>query len=74
MCVILQAVTVGATIYTENANRVPNGDERASFSNYGSCLDIFAPGQWIVSAWHATDTATNTLSGTSMAAPHVAGK
>lgn len=58
------AVTVGATT---------NMDERASYSNFGSCLDIFAPGSSITSAWHTSNTATNTISGTSMASPHVAG-
>ncbi|WP_105317290.1 S8 family peptidase [Thermus tenuipuniceus] len=59
-----EAITVGATTST---------DARASFSNYGSCLDLFAPGQNITSTWHTSDTATNTISGTSMATPHVAG-
>ncbi len=59
-----EAVTVGATT---------SSDARASFSNYGSCLDIFAPGQSILSAWYTSDTATSTLNGTSMATPHVAG-
>lgn len=58
------AITVGSTT---------NTDARSSFSNYGSCLDIFAPGSSITSAWHTSNTATNTISGTSMAAPHVAG-
>ena len=58
------AITVGATT---------NTDARASFSNYGSCLDVFAPGQNITSAWIGSNTATNTISGTSMATPHVAG-
>jgi ABC-type Fe2+-enterobactin transport system substrate-binding protein len=58
------ALTVGATD--------PN-DTRASFSDYGPCVDIFAPGVSIVSAWYTSSTATNTLSGTSMASPHVAG-
>jgi aqualysin 1 len=49
------------------------GDRRASFSNFGSCVDIVAPGVSITSAWHRGDTATNTISGTSMASPHVAG-
>ncbi len=58
------ALTVGATT---------SSDARSSFSNYGSCLDIFAPGSSITAAWHTSDTATNTISGTSMASPHVAG-
>lgn len=58
------AVTVGSTT---------NSDQRSSFSNYGSCLDIFAPGSSITSAWFTSNSATNTISGTSMAAPHVAG-
>nr|BFE89150.1 hypothetical protein GCM10020093_117520 [Planobispora longispora] len=59
-----EALTVGATT---------SGDTRASFSNYGRCLDLFAPGANITSAWSTGDTATGTISGTSMAAPHVAG-
>jgi subtilisin family serine protease len=58
------AITVGATT---------NTDARASYSNYGSCLDLFAPGSSITSAWYTSNTATNTISGTSMATPHVAG-
>jgi subtilisin family serine protease len=58
------AITVGATTST---------DARASYSNYGSCLDIFAPGSSITSAWYTSTTATNTISGTSMATPHVVG-
>jgi subtilisin family serine protease len=58
------AITVGAT---------DSADNRASFSNFGTCLDIFAPGVSITSAWHTSDSATNTISGTSMASPHVAG-
>jgi subtilisin family serine protease len=57
-------VTVGAT---------DNTDARASYSNYGSCVDLFAPGTGITSAWYTSTTATNTISGTSMATPHVAG-
>ncbi|WP_344469265.1 S8 family peptidase [Glycomyces lechevalierae] len=58
------AITVGATTST---------DARASYSNYGSCLDVFAPGSSITSAWRTSNTSTNTISGTSMATPHVAG-
>jgi subtilisin family serine protease len=58
------AVTVGATT---------NTDSRSSFSNYGTCVDIFAPGSSITSDWIGSNTATNTISGTSMATPHVAG-
>ncbi|MGM1059145.1 S8 family peptidase [Saccharothrix sp. Mg75] len=56
-----------------SVNASANTDARASFSNYGTCTDIFAPGQNITSTWSTNDTATNTISGTSMAAPHVAG-
>ncbi|HEX5703349.1 MAG TPA: S8 family serine peptidase [Pyrinomonadaceae bacterium] len=61
---VANAITVGSTT---------SSDARSSFSNYGSCLDIFAPGSSITSSWSTSDTATNTISGTSMAAPHVAG-
>lgn len=58
------AVTVGATTST---------DAQASYSNFGPCLDIYAPGSSITSSWYSSTTATAVLSGTSMASPHVAG-
>ncbi|MFC4335277.1 S8 family peptidase [Salininema proteolyticum] len=50
-----------------------DSDARATFSSWGSCVEIFAPGVDITSAWHTGDEDTNTISGTSMATPHVAG-
>ncbi len=58
------ALTISAT---------SNTDTKASWANYGTCVDLFAPGVGITSAWYTSTTATNTISGTSMAAPHVAG-
>jgi subtilisin family serine protease len=59
-----EAMTIGATT---------DKDVKTSWSNYGSCVDWFAPGASITSAWNSNDTATNTISGTSMATPHVVG-
>ncbi|HVF57307.1 MAG TPA: S8 family peptidase [Pyrinomonadaceae bacterium] len=58
------AITVGSST---------SSDARSSFSNIGTCVDLFAPGSSITSSWASSDTATNTISGTSMATPHVAG-
>ncbi|KAG5985902.1 hypothetical protein E4U52_000801 [Claviceps spartinae] len=58
------AITVGASTL---------GDERAYFSNWGACVDVFAPGLNILSTYKGSRTATSTLSGTSMASPHTAG-
>jgi len=59
-----RAITVGASDSTDTV---------AYFSNHGTCVDIFAPGVSITSSWIGSNTATNTISGTSMASPHVAG-
>ncbi|MFE6614727.1 S8 family peptidase [Amycolatopsis sp. NPDC057786] len=61
---VKEAITVAASDKT---------DKQASFSNYGSVVDLYAPGVDITSSWATGDDATNTISGTSMAAPHVAG-
>lgn len=58
------AITVGSST---------SSDAQSSFSNWGSCVDLHAPGSSITSAWHTSTTATSTISGTSMASPHVAG-
>jgi subtilisin family serine protease len=59
-----EAMTIGATT---------SSDAKASYSNYGNCVDWFAPGSSITSAWYTSNTAINTISGTSMATPHTAG-
>jgi subtilisin family serine protease len=61
---VAEAITIGSTTKT---------DAKSSWSNYGNCVDFFAPGSSITSAWYQSDTQTNTISGTSMATPHVAG-
>lgn len=61
---VAEAMTIGATDQT---------DTKTSWSNYGNCVDWFAPGLGITSAWYTSTTATNTISGTSMATPHTAG-
>jgi serine protease len=60
----VSALTIGATT---------SSDARSSFSNVGTCVDLFAPGSSITSAYHTSNTATSSMSGTSMASPHVAG-
>jgi subtilisin family serine protease len=61
---VAAAMTISATDST---------DRKASWANFGNCVDWFAPGVGITSAWHSSNTATSTISGTSMATPHTAG-
>jgi subtilisin family serine protease len=61
---VAEAMTISAT---------DSSDRKASWANYGNCVDWFAPGVSITSAWYTSNTATNTISGTSMATPHTAG-
>jgi subtilisin family serine protease len=61
---VTEAMTISATNST---------DTKASWANFGTCVDWFAPGVSITSAWYTSNTATNTISGTSMATPHTAG-
>ena len=61
---VAEALTVSATT---------TSDAKTSWANYGDCVDLFAPGAGITSAWYTGNSATNTISGTSMAAPHAAG-
>ncbi|MFC7616359.1 S8 family serine peptidase [Actinokineospora soli] len=63
-----EALTVAASNSSDGRSIFANGS-----SNYGSCVDLFAPGSSITSAWYTSTTATNSISGTSMATPHVAG-
>jgi subtilisin family serine protease len=62
---VASALTAGATTRSDSRD--------TSYSNYGTCVDVFAPGTSITSAWSTSDSATRTISGTSMASPHVAG-
>jgi len=66
------AITVGATDVQDSGISLQK-DIRSSFSNFGKCVKILAPGSLIKSAWYTSNTATNTISGTSMASPHVCG-
>ncbi|MFC9249819.1 S8 family serine peptidase [Amycolatopsis thailandensis] len=61
---VAEAITIGSTT---------DADARSSFSNYGPGVDVFAPGTGTTSSWHTSDTAVGTISGTSMATPHVVG-
>ncbi len=61
---VIEAITVGAT---------DSNDRKASWSNFGKCVDLFAPGVGITSAWTGSNSASRTISGTSMATPHTAG-
>jgi subtilisin family serine protease len=61
---VAEGLTVGSTTSSDN---------ESSFSNFGKCVNILAPGSSITSAWHTSSTSTNTISGTSMATPHVIG-
>jgi subtilisin family serine protease len=61
---VTEAMTISATM---------NTDRKATWANYGNCVDWFAPGVGITSAWSTSNTAIRTISGTSMATPHTAG-
>jgi len=69
---VLTAISAGAT-GTDDDGNWGEEDIRASFSNWGSCVSILAPGVLITSTWIGSNTAIETISGTSMASPHVAG-
>jgi len=67
----MTSISVGASDIEDSLTK--QTDVRADFSNFGTCVKILAPGSLIKSAWYTSNTATNTISGTSMASPHVAG-
>lgn len=66
---INSAITIGSTA----RGNLENSNERSSFSNFGRCTNLWAPGSFILSAGHTSDTSTAVKSGTSMACPHVSG-
>uniref|UniRef100_A0A6U5GUQ0 subtilisin n=1 Tax=Corethron hystrix TaxID=216773 RepID=A0A6U5GUQ0_9STRA len=68
-----RAITVGSVSIVFNTTKEYAEDRRSSFSNYGKCVDIWAPGEKILSASHRSDTGCQFSQGTSMAAPHVSG-
>lgn len=69
-----EAISVAASeIFTDHSEDDHEQDGRASFSNYGTCIDVIAPGARITSSWIGAHDAIKTISGTSMASPHVAG-
>lgn len=63
----------GGASHVVTVSATDDKDNRAYFSNWGSCVNIFAPGHFIVAAWKGCDNCYKTLSGTSMASPHIAG-
>lgn len=71
---VAEAITVAASeVFTDHSEHDAEQDGRASFSNYGPCIDVIAPGARITSSWIGERNSVKTISGTSMASPHVAG-